>query len=183
LRRPAPLGIALLFLLAASPFGCAPVPQPLSNRFVAALEVHLASVRDRQDFVDILRRQATRESLDFEDVSDEWRDFPEHNGRRTIYIGLYRRNGLGKNMEVMADNWKADADPWVMFLYGKAPGDARRTRDALIAALEARWPDAHRIPATASGGLPQRTDLVLTAKGYAIKPDAQVRYQSPDERR
>jgi hypothetical protein len=163
----------------------APVPQPDSIRYVAAVEIAVRTPADRSDLLAMLRRHAAAGGLHVDDSSREFqalqRNAPEAVPdfvRRTLYVGIWRGAG-DDDLEVSADDAGRPGRAWVIFSRGKQPVLARRMREGLLRAIARRWPGARRVPVLPSGGVPLADDLRLTPAGYRIARSAAPRYELP----
>ncbi|HEV7659189.1 MAG TPA: hypothetical protein VGO55_05020 [Allosphingosinicella sp.] len=160
----------------------APVPQPDSIRYVAAVEIALRTPADRSDLLAMLRRHATAGGLHVDDSSREFRELaPElvpDFVRRTLYVGVWR-GAADDDLEISVDDAGHRGRAWVIFSRGKQPALARRMREGLLSAIAHRWPGARRLPVLPSGGLPLAGDLRLGPDGYRIARSAASGYELP----
>lgn len=163
----------------------APVPQPVSIRFVAAVEIPLRTPADRSDLLAMLRRHASASGLHVDDGSQAWRELQRNApdlpafARRTLSVGVWRGEG-DDDLEVSADDTGHEGRAWVIFSRGKQPELATRTRQGLLGAIARRWPGARRLPVLPSGGLPLAGDLRLGPGGYRIARAAASSYRLPE---
>jgi len=173
------LRLALLALLAA----CAPIDQE-SVRTVAAIEIALRTGSDRADLVAMLERHAAANGLHVDDVSERRREFerdanliaPEDRG--TFYVGVWRGED-DDEAEVLADDQFHPGRAWVTFPRGQEPDHSTRVREAMLAEIRQRWPEARPLPILPTGGVPLVDDLVMTEHGYRIVRSAAERYRLP----
>jgi hypothetical protein len=98
--------------------------------------------------------------------------------RGTLFVGVWRGT---KDEEFVAD---ADDSghpgrAWVTFVKGQHQSEATSFREAVIADLKKRFPDALALPVLPSGGLPLSDDLRLTSAGYKIARRAAADYGLP----
>jgi hypothetical protein len=174
---------AALFASAAL-LACAPVPQPDSIRFVAAVEIALRTPADRSDLLAMLRRHAAAGGLHVDDVSSQWRDLQRNApelpdfARGTLYVGVWR-GAEDDDLEVSVEDSGHRARAWVIFSRGEQPELATRMREGLLSAIARRWPGARRLPILPTGGLPLADDLHLGPDGYRIVRSAASRYALP----
>ena len=166
--------------------GCAE-PDQESVRTVAAIEIPLDTAVGRNSLVSILRRHVTPKSgLHVDDVTQRWREFEAGSNtvvpaeRGTIFVGVWR--GRNDN-ELIADvgDTGHPGRVWLTFVRGQHTAVATAFRNAVIAEIKAKWPEAKTLPVLPSGGLPLLRDLQLTSTGYRIRRAAAAVYElTPD---
>lgn len=66
---------------------------------------------------------------------------------------------------------------WISFSLGQDADRSKRFREALVPAIEKTWPGTASLPIMPNGAIPLARDLVRTAAGYRVEPEAAVRYQ------
>jgi hypothetical protein len=170
---------AILALLVA----CAPADQE-PVRTVAAIEIPLRSEADRRDLVALFQRHAAPNGLHVDDVSERRQAFEREanmiapEDRATFYVGVWRGENDDEN-EVLASDHFHPGRAWVTFPRGQQPDRSTRIREALLADISRRWPEARTLPILPAGGLPLDDDLVMTENGYRIVRSAAERYELP----
>jgi hypothetical protein len=165
-RRGAVLALALLALGGCGRAKRAPV--------VAAIEVPVATTRDRQDLVDALRQAARGDpALHADDATAQWmamqaRDRATPPGKRaTLYAGVWRGARDDEPVAIAVD-YLHTGRVWVSFMDSSDRPGSLRLRQGALRALRARFPQAHDLPVLPSGGLPRDEDLRMTTGGYRI---------------
>jgi hypothetical protein len=177
--------LMMLIALALVQTCCAPVPQPDSIRTVAAIEIPLATARDRRDLLALLRQQAAAHGLHVDDLSAQQRRNMEELPlpaalRGTLFVGVWR-GANDDEMEAGADDMGHPGRAWLNFARGTDPVRSTRVREAFLAALRRRWPGARPIPVTPAGGLPLAEDLRWMAQGYRIDRARAASYELPQD--
>jgi hypothetical protein len=177
--------IAATALLTAA---CGGPNPPLNLRQITSIEVPLQTATDRADLLTMLSGQARSGALHLDDASATWAQMtretpgPPPNAtspvRKTIYVGLWR-GSRDDDPEVLVDDGGHPGRAWVTFLRGKHPMLAEHVRLALLAQIEARWPDARPIPVMPNGSLPLAQDLEWTGTAYVVTPDRVGAYAHP----
>lgn len=178
-----PIVTTVAALLAISlPSGCfwasRPVPQPASQRTVAAYEVPLPTAQDRADFLTIIAAEAAVHGLDVrvetpEEMAAWARMSPDL--RRSLHASIFRGGDLHKTEAEVSDRFHL-GHAWIHFARGDDPELARRFRDGLMARLVQRWPEILRVPVAQTGSLPHREDLIVGSDGYEIDPAKMAGY-------
>ncbi len=182
--------VASMIAIVALSAGCAPTPQPASNRTVAAIELPLLAASDRADLLDILRREASAGGLHVDDGSQQWIEFRKSAPKdeppfaksvltKTIYVGVWRGTN-DDDPEVFVDDGGHQGRPWLTFLQGEHPDLATKFRTRILTDIGRRWPDARVVPVMPNGALPLSDDLTWTGTAYVVKADRARNYAHPD---
>jgi hypothetical protein len=168
--------IVLVACLAA--FGCS-VHQPESSKTVSAFEVPLLSEDERNQFLDLLRREAKAEGLHVDaeskqELQDRARAIPE--ATMTIHAAIWR-GSEDDQLEASVMDLGTLGRAWISFSRGRDPALATRFRERLMSQIVKRWPDTRRLPIMPTGAIPLHDDLLLTRDGYRVKRDAASKYE------
>ena len=174
----------VLSAVLAACLGCAPAEQE-SVRTVAAIEVPLLSDADRLDLIAILHRHAALDGgLHVDDVTDRWRELEANSNtvapaeQGTIFVGVWRGADYDEPVADV-DDIVHPGRAWVTFSRVKKQKQAAKFREAVLAEIKSRWPDARPIPILPTGGVPLPHDLTKTSDGYRIKRAAASTYELP----
>lgn len=161
------------------------VPDQRSVRTVEAVEIPLKSNTDRSDLVTLLRRHASVDgTMHVDDGTKNWREFERQNGptlpggKGTIFVGVWR----GKDDDepvAAADDMGHPNRAWLTFARGVDADRATRFREAVMADVRERWPDARSLPIMPTGAIPLPQDLKLTDSGYKVARNAAANYELP----
>lgn len=157
---------------------CSP-PDRERLRTVAALELPLRTVAERNEIVALLRRQAAASpGLHVYEASASWKALEAQSGRGTIFAAVW---GGANDNDLIADvgDNERPGTAWITFLKGRDRDRAARFRQAVTADVEQRWPEVQPLPVLPDGGLALPEDLRMTSTGYKIKREAAERYELP----
>lgn len=169
-----PTGVVGSVLLCLSlPVGCAwacqPVPQPESHRTVAAFEVPLITPADHAELLALLSREAAAEGLTLDPDSEV--EFFRRNTPDIPIVEASIWRGEVRDSEARILDMPQDSRVWISFSRGEDVAAAQRFRERAMRKVVERWPGTLAVPVAATGALPHKQDLVVTAKGgYAIEP-------------
>ena len=176
-----PLGCALpvLFLLViimGVGWALRPVEQPDSIKTVAAYSVPLASEKDRDNFLAVLRTVAKQQGMhvdaatrqDLEAMSDT---------PMTIDVGVWKGPNDKESVAFITDLGHLH-NAWIMFSKGTDPQFNTQFRDRVLREITRRWHDTLSLPIMPTGAIPNPSDMIRTPGGYIINPAAAPKYAS-----
>lgn len=173
---------AALLLVISLPIGCAracqPVPQAESAKLVAAFEVPLTTAVDRDDFLTILKAEASFEGLDLNiETAEEMERWAEMRLElsKSIEATVYRGGDI-RQSEARVSDQSHLGHAWISFERGADPSLARRFRERLMSRIVERWPGTLSVPVAQTGSLPLREDLRQSDHGYEIDPSRLAGY-------
>jgi len=176
-----PLGCALpvLFLLVVIVgvgWALRPVEQPQSIKTVAAYSVPLASEKDRDNFLAVLRTVAKQQGMHVDAATRQELEAMS-NTPMTIHAGVWR----GENdEEMLASVMDLDhlGQAWIMFSKGENPQINSLFRERVMREIVRRWPDTLSLPIMPTGAIPNPGDMIRTPHGYILNPAAASKYAS-----
>ncbi len=181
-----PLGCALpvLFLLVivvGLGWVLRPVKQPESLKTAAAYSVPLASEKDRNDFLEVLRATARGQGMHVDAAPREWleataKDVPAAS--MTIHAAVWKDPNDKEPVADVMDLGHSN-DAWLTFSKGTDPKFNAQFRNRVMPEIMRRWPDTLSLPILPTDGLPQYEDLIRTPEGYKLKPGAASKYAEP----
>lgn len=155
--------------------GCVPTPADQEAlRYVAAVEIPVEDSEDKAALAKLLSPLARRhQGLHVDD----------HSGRTADYTEDTDALGPDQRLIPIITIWRGDDDDqlvgsvsdltnrgrvWATFNKGPKPELETPFREAALALIMKRWPDANALPILPGGGLPLPGDLVMTDQGYRI---------------
>jgi hypothetical protein len=180
-----PLGCALpvLFLLVIIVgFGWAlvPVEQPESIKTVAAYSVPLASEKDRNGFLQVLRTAANDEGMHVDASSrQDLETMAKGNpvALMNIQAAVWKDPNDKESVAIIMDLGHLN-DAWIMFSKGTDPQFNAKFRDRVLREIMRRWPDTLSLPIMPTGAIPNPEDMIRTPDGYKVNPAAASKYAS-----
>lgn len=148
-------------------------------RYADAVEVPIDPNESAQ-LSALLEDAAKRERFFFRDDSAYMNETT--NGQLTVHMTLFRPLEGEKEWPEVKVQAEANHSPWVLFL---PPAEERyaeptaSTRQRILSALRARWPNLRTVPILPSGGVPLSQDVVWTRDGYKVAPEKASGYELP----
>lgn len=165
--------IAAILLACA---GCSAMPQPESNRTVAAFEVPLPNAAERDAFLTLLRREAEVDGFHVDAATpDELRASSEVSPitlNATVWRGRDDEEIVASAMDYRDNLGRI----WIAFPKGEDPSRFARFRQRLMQSVARRWPGTLSLPIMPTGAIPLPEDLIRTPTGYVVNPAAKARY-------
>lgn len=152
--------------------GCS-MPQPESNRTVAAFEIPLSSPSDRTEFLALIRQVAKAEGLHLDAASDNrLREAAEAipEAKMTVHAAVWRGTEDDQSEATIMDGPDHLGLVWIMFAQGKDIQLATRFRDRLMNRIMVRWPQTTSLPVMPTGSIPNPYQLIQTPSGYKLDP-------------
>ena len=166
------VALALFIFISA----CGTAPQPDSARTVAAYEVPLTSVAQREEFLALMSVEAKAESLHLDaSTPNDLRQLSEA-GPMTIHATVWRGTDDDEAVATVLDLPGNSGRAYLSFFRGEDPIPAKRFRERAMRKVLERWPSTEPLPILPNGALPLPADLVMTTQGYRVKPAAAARY-------
>jgi hypothetical protein len=172
----------MCFLIA----GCGVATQPESVKTVAAFEVPLRSVADRNQFLSVLRAAAAREGMHVDtesnqDLAQETKVGPAF--AKTMNAAVWRGSNDDEAVASAMDQHDHSGQVWIMFFRGKDPALASRFRESVTCEIMLRWPETLSLPIMPTGAIPLYSDLIRTPSGYIVNPSETHRYELQNKER
>lgn len=149
------------------------MPQPESNRTVAAFEIPLSSPSDRTEFLALIRQVAEAEGLHLDAASDDrLREAAEAipEAKMTVHAAVWRGAEDHQSEATIMDGPDHLGLVWIMFAQGKDSQLATRFRDRLMNRIMGRWPETTSLPVMPTGSIPNPYQLIKTPSGYKLNP-------------
>jgi hypothetical protein len=144
-------------------------PQPASLRSVAAVEVPLPSAADKTAFLDLLSEEAMVYGYHVDQESqDDLRELSEVSPF-TLNAAVWRGKDDEESIASAMDFHTHIGRVWLTFARGQEPEKSARFREAVLARIHHRWPDARSLPIMPDGSIPNVDDLRRTPSGYVAK--------------
>lgn len=174
-------GLVLALFVALLGAGCGPVPQRESMRTVAAFDVPLSTVADRNAFLAVLRREATAAGFHLDAATEEELRILSQVSPLTMNAAIWRGED---DEEIMASAMNPPTAPgriWITFPKGEDPQRSAAFRRQLMREIVRHWPETLPLPIMPTGAIPHPEDMLRTPSGYVVKPSEEYRYQLPKE--
>ena len=168
-------------LLSIMAVACGATQQPENNRTVAAYEVPLPTAEDKEQFLALLSEVGEAEGyhVDFATPSElEWMS----EVSPISFNASVMRGDDEESMASAMDFRDRIGRIWISFPRGEDPVRSERFRNLLVPRIEADWPATASLPIMPNGAIPLEDDLVRTASGYEVNPDAASKYEKRDPR-
>ncbi len=160
--------------------GCGVAHQPESLRTVAAYEVSLPMVKDKANFLSLLRVEAQTQGFHVDASTPVEMEAQSEVSPITFNAAVWR--GDDEERIASAMDFQDHLDRvWITFSIGENPTRSARFRESLIRKTKKIWPETASLPIMPNGGIPLTKDLIRTPSGYTVKPAAASKYD--DERR
>lgn len=151
---------------------CGPAREPLATRIVAAVEVPVATPRDRGDFLAILRRDAAAHGFHVDTATPAELAKANAVSPITVNAAVWRGSTDEEIAASAMDGAGHVGRVWLSFAHGRDPRVSAAFRADVWRDLRRRWPAALTLPILPTGALPLPGDLVRTPDGYRLKPAA-----------
>lgn len=148
---------------------CGSVEQPKSAKTVAAYEVPLRTASDKRRFVALLSEKAKAFGFHVDAATADELKVTSEVSKQTFNATVWRGKDDDEPIASAMDFQDRLGRVWISFSLGSDPGRSRQFREAIVPAIENRWPDIASLPIMPSGAIPLQEDLVRSAEGYIVK--------------
>lgn len=169
--------IALILLLGCS--ACGVALQPKSARTVAAYEVPLSTMSERNELVALLRQEAAIERFHVDSATAEQLKQLSEVSPISISAAVWRGKDDDEAVASVMDGPDRLGLALLTFSLSEEPARTSRFKERVMFRIRARWPKTEVIPIMPTGATPLHDDLVLTKDGYRVKREAASEYELP----
>ena len=166
--------IILLSFLCA---GCGSTEPPDWAKTVAAYEIPLPTVKDKAQFLGIMRNQAEANGYHVDAATqDELRamsDVSPITFSAAVWRGKEDEEAVASAMDFKDNIGRV----WLTFSVGQEPTRVLKFREDLMPLIEKKWPTTLSLPIMPNGAIPLEDDLVLTPTGYIVRSSSTAKYR------
>jgi len=156
--------------------GCGAVHQPKSAKTVAAYEVPLHTVSDKQRFLALLSAKARAAGFHVDAATNDQLKVTSQVSPQTFNATVWRGQDDEEPIASAMDFQDHLGRVWISFSLGEGPLRSRKFEEALMPAIKREWPATASLPIMPNGAIPLTQDLIRTPNGYVVKPAAASKY-------
>ena len=161
---------------------CGLAPQPERAQIVAAFEVPLSSLEDRERFLAVLRDVAADHGMHVDAATPqelERRAEVSLELRKTMSAAVWRGENDDEPIAFVMDWPDHLGQVWISFSKGENPALNSRFREAVMSEVMQIWPETLSLPIMPTGAIPLHRDLIRGPKGYVVNPAEAHKYGLP----